>query len=272
MIQSLSNRFPVWFCDVWGVVHNGASIFPQTVDSLIRHRRAGGTVVLVSNSPRSTQGLSRQLDEIGVPHDAYDAVVTSGDVTRDLIQQTDGRLFHLGPQRDHSLFDKLSLQLLPVTEASAVICTGLVHEDRETPADYTPLLTEMKARGLPMICANPDKVVRKAGKLVFCSGALADAYAALGGEVLMAGKPYSPIYDLARRRAATVRDHEVPVSAILCIGDGPDTDVAGAAGQSMACLFVNGLHDGHEADIAAQLRQRFPNLTLLGAVDLLAWA
>ncbi len=205
-----------------GVLHDGHAPFPPTVDCLQRHRRAGGAVILVSNSPRSTIGVSKQLDELGVPRDAYDTAVTSGDVTRDLIQQTDGKLFHLGPARDLSIFDGLHVSRVLLPEASAVICTGLFHDDRETPADYAELLADIRRRGLPMICANPDKVVRKGGRLQYCAGALAEAFAAIGGEVRMAGKPYAPIYDLARRRAAAIRDHEVPLSSILAIGDGPE--------------------------------------------------
>jgi HAD superfamily hydrolase (TIGR01459 family) len=273
MLQALSSKYPVWFCDVWGVVHNGAEVYPPAADSLTRHREGGGTVILVSNSPRSTQGMALQLDETGVPRGAYDAVVTSGDVTRDLMLQTDGKLFHIGPDRDDSLFARLAVERVSLEKASAVIGTGFVHEERETAADYDPLLRDMLTRGLPMICANPDKVARKAGKIVPCAGALAERYGAMGGEVRMAGKPHAPIYDLARRRAAAVRDHDVPASSILCIGDGPETDVAGAAAQGMACLFVFGLHDGESEDAAAaqRLRKRFPTLTLEGCVHTLAW-
>ncbi|MFO1033015.1 MAG: TIGR01459 family HAD-type hydrolase [Hyphomicrobiales bacterium] len=194
MLQQLSAQYPVWFCDVWGVVHNGAMVYPPTIDSLARHRSAGGTVILVSNSPRSTAGITRQLDDIGVPRACYDAVVTSGDVTRDLMQQTDGKLYHLGPARDLSLFERLPVERVPLEQASAIICTGLLHEEQETPADYEPAFRAMIGRGLPMICANPDKVVRKAGRLIFCAGALAETYRARGGEVRMAGKPHAPIW------------------------------------------------------------------------------
>lgn len=272
-MRDLSAQFPVWFVDIWGVVHDGHAPFGVTVDCLQRHRRSGGCVVLVSNSPRSTLGVTKQLDEIGVARDAYDTAVTSGDVTRDLMQQTDGKLYHLGPDRDLSIFDGLGISRVALEEASAVICTGLFHDDRETPADYAALLAEMKARGLDMISANPDKVVRKGGRLQYCAGALAEAYEALGGAVQMAGKPFAPIYDLARRRAATIRDHDVPVSAILAIGDGPETDIRGAAEQGIACVFMTGLHDGH-GDLAADdaaIRAAVPGANILRTVERLDW-
>ena len=270
-MRDLSSLYPVWFVDIWGVVHDGHAPYAATVDCLQRHRRAGGCVILVSNSPRSTIGVSRQLDEIGVARDAYDTAVTSGDVTRDLMQQTDGRLFHLGPQRDLSIFDGLSIARVPLEQASAVICTGLFHDDRETPEDYRALLADIRARGLTMICANPDKVVRKGGRLQYCAGALAEAYAALGGPVQMAGKPFAPIYDLARRRAATIRDHDVPVAAILAIGDGPDTDIRGAAGQGIACVFMTGLHDEEVAKADATIRAAVPEASILRTVERLDW-
>lgn len=272
-MRDLSSQYPVWFCDIWGVLHDGHAPFATTVDCLQRHRRSGGCVILVSNSPRSTIGVSKQLDEIGVPRDAYDTAVTSGDVTRDLMQQTDGRLFHLGPSRDLSIFDGLQVSRVPLPEASAVICTGLFHDDRETPADYAQLLSDIRARNLVMICANPDKVVRKGGRLQYCAGALAESYAALGGEVRMAGKPFAPIYDLARRRAATIRDHDVPLSVILAIGDGPETDIKGAAEQGIAAVFMTGLHDDHDdmekADSA--IRAHVPKARILRTVATLDW-
>jgi HAD superfamily hydrolase (TIGR01459 family) len=270
-MRNLSSLYPVWFVDIWGVVHDGHAPYAATVDCLQRHRRAGGCVILVSNSPRSTIGVSRQLDEIGVARDAYDTAVTSGDVTRDLMQQTDGRLFHLGPQRDLSIFDGLSIARVPLEQASAVICTGLFHDDRETPEDYRALLADIHARGLTMICANPDKVVRKGGRLQYCAGALAEAYAALGGPVQMAGKPFAPIYDLARRRAATIRDHDVPISAILAIGDGPDTDIRGAAEQGIACVFMTGLHDEEVGKADAAIRAAVPGANILRTVERLDW-
>jgi HAD superfamily hydrolase (TIGR01459 family) len=272
-MRDLSASFPVWFCDIWGVLHDGYKPFAATVDSLQHHRRGGGTVVLVSNSPRSTIGVSRQLDEIGVPRDCYDTAVTSGDVTRDLIQQTDGKLFHLGPARDLSIFDGLQVSRVTLEQASGVICTGLFHDDRETPQDYARMLADMRALGLTMICANPDKVVRKGNKLQYCAGSLAEAYDRLGGQVLMAGKPFAPIYDLARRRAATIRDHDVPLHTILAIGDGPETDIKGAAEQGIAAVYVTGLHDAEEDPEVAlkQLRMAFPQAQILRAMAELTW-
>lgn len=274
-MEELSRSHPVWFCDIWGVVHNGFQPFAPTVDSLQRHRNNGGTVILVSNSPRSTIGITRQLDDIGIPRDAYDAAVTSGDVTRDLMRrQSDGKLYHLGPDRDLSIFDGLNVERVPLERASAVICTGLFHEERETPADYDGLFAEIKSRTLTMICANPDRIVRKGGRLIYCAGALAERYAALGGEVLMAGKPFAPIYELARRVASDIRKTDVAPAEILAIGDGPQTDIRGAAEQGIDCVFVTGLEDHEVTDLPAahaSIRQAVPQANVLKTVARLDW-
>lgn len=274
-MKTISANYPVWFCDIWGVVHNGYKPFANTVATLARHRANGGIVVLVSNSPRSEAGILKQLDEIGVARNAYDAAVTSGDVTRNLMAEAPShRLFHLGPDRDTSIFQGLAVERVPLAEAGAVICTGLFHDDRETPDDYEALLTEMKARKLPMICANPDKMVRKGDKLLYCAGALAERFATMGGAVSMAGKPFAPIYELARRKAEAARGGPVSAAEILAIGDGPETDIRGAANQGIACLYVSGGVRDHASDMAAELRHiqnLVPQARIVAAVPELLW-
>ena len=203
-MRSLSERYPVWFCDVWGVVHNGHVPFAASVSTLARHRANGGTVILVTNSPRSRQGVEIQLREIGVAPESHDLVVTSGDVTRDLIvKRGGGQLFHLGPARDHSILDGLDVALTTLDQARSVLCTGLFDDTKDTLESYDALLADMAGRALPMICANPDKIVRSGDRILYCAGSLAERYAARGGKVLMAGKPFPPIYDLAMAEAAS---------------------------------------------------------------------
>ncbi len=274
-MQELSKRFPLWFVDIWGVVHNGHDVFEQTVATLAQHRKHGGTVVLVSNSPRSEKGVTLQLKQIGVRDDAYDAAVTSGDVTQDLMRsEPTGKLFHLGAARDMSLFEGLPVERVPVEQAGAVICTGLFHDEYETPADYTDLLADLHRRNLPMICANPDKVVRKGNKLIYCAGALAEAYQTLGGKVSMAGKPYAPIYELALRKAAAVSGKNFEKNQILAIGDGPETDIQGAANQGYPVVYVSGGVRDHSSDMKAEkahIQSLVPHAQILKAVEQLSW-
>jgi HAD superfamily hydrolase (TIGR01459 family) len=271
-INRLSTDYPVWFCDIWGVVHNGREPFATTIHALTKHRKNGGRVILVSNSPRSSEGVVLQLNQIGIAPASYDAAVTSGDVTRDLmLRHADGKLYHLGAERDLSLFAGLDVERVPLEQAGAVICTGLVHDDRETPDDYGELLAAIKARDLTFICANPDKRVRKGNQLVWCAGALAENYEALGGKVLMAGKPFAPIYELARKHAAALAGKD---AAILAIGDGPETDILGAANQNIPCLYVAGGVRDHVEDKPAELAEikaLVPHARIVAAVAELVW-
>lgn len=271
----LSKHYPVWFVDIWGVVHNGVRPFAATCDVLAKHRQHGGTVILVSNSPRSEKGVTHQLNEIGVRRDAYDGAVTSGDVTQSLMLAVpSGKLFHLGPQRDVSLFEGLNVERVSQVEADAVICTGLNHDNRETPEDYIELLAELRARNLTMICANPDKLARKGYHLVYCAGALAEAYQNIGGNVQMAGKPHAPIYERALARAATIRGKAVTKSQVLAIGDGPETDILGAAIQGFPVVYVSGGVRDHVEDIAlekAQIQKLVPSANIILAVNHLVW-
>ncbi len=275
-MQDFSKRYPVWFVDIWGVVHNGERPFAATVDVLAKHREHGGTVILVSNSPRSEKGVTHQLDEIGVRKDAYDGAVTSGDVTQSLmLAEPTGKLFHLGPQRDSSLFEGLKVERVSQEEAGAIICTGLYHDDRETPDDYVGLLAQLRARNLPMICANPDKIARKGDRLMYCAGALAEAYQNIGGIVQMAGKPYAPIYERALAKAAAVRGAAVAKSQVLAIGDGPETDILGAANQGFPVVYVSGGVRDHVEDMAsekAHIQQLVPSANIVLAVHHLNWA
>src|SRR5215831_9211700 len=196
---TLAGDYDVVLCDVWGVVHNGVAAAAEAGDALTRFRERGGTVVLITNAPRPGEKVARlTLDRLGVPRAAYDGIVSSGDVTRALIAARAGaRVFHIGPERDLPLFEGLDAPLAALEHADYAVCTGLNDDTVETPHDYRDLIARMRARSLPMICANPDVVVERGDKLVYCAGAIADPYAAAGGEVIYAGKPYRPIYEQA---------------------------------------------------------------------------
>ena len=274
-MRSLSERYPVWFCDVWGVVHNGHVPFAASVSTLARHRANGGTVILVTNSPRSRQGVEIQLREIGVAPESHDLVVTSGDVTRDLIvKKGGGQLFHLGPARDHSILEGLDVSLTTLDQARSVLCTGLFDDTKDTLESYDALLADMAGRALPMICANPDKIVRSGDRILYCAGSLAERYAARGGKVLMAGKPFPPIYDLAMAEAARLRGGPVQRSQVLAIGDGPETDIRGAADYGLDALLVaDGITDARAglAAVEASVKALVPEARIVATVRALAW-
>ena len=250
----LAAGYDVVLSDVWGVVHNGVAATPEACDALARFRQQGGTVVLITNAPRPGDVVARfTLDRFGVPRAAYDGIVSSGDVTHALIAARAGRrVFHIGPERDLPIFEGLDAPIAPLETADYAVCSGLTDDTVETPQDYRDLLARMRARALPMICANPDVVVERGDKLVYCAGAIADLYAAAGGDVIYAGKPYRPIYDQALNIAKAARGRPAERHRVLAIGDSVRTDLKGAEGFGVDCLFVTaGIHAeelGHRDD------------------------
>jgi HAD superfamily hydrolase (TIGR01459 family) len=274
-MRDLSARYPVWLCDIWGVVHNGVAHFPPAVEALQRHRGNGGFVALLTNAPRSAVKVATSLAHLGVTREHYDLIVTSGDVTRELMVPYDGhRIYYLGPERDLGVLDDLKIEKSPPDEAEAILCVGLVHDDKETPQDYAGLLAQMSRLRLPMICANPDKVVRRGNRLIYCAGALAELYAGMGGEVTMAGKPYRPIYDLALARIGEKRGI-TPLNDILAIGDGPETDIKGAADYGLDVVLVTaggiseeGVDPGR---LEAETRNVVPGVRIVRSLPQMAW-
>ncbi len=234
-VAKFSENRKAWFCDVWGVLHDGLSAFAPAVEACRIFRKRGGEVILISNSPRPSTPVLDHMASLGVPPDCFDALVTSGDVTRTFIQAYLGEpLFHLGPERDGPLFEGLTVKFAPPAEAQVIVCTGFFHEEWEVPEDYDGLLTAFAARGVPMICANPDLYVERGSRLLPCSGLLAERYAALGQTVIQAGKPYPPIYEAAMRELS----RPLPENQILAIGDGISTDIKGASAQGIDSIYI----------------------------------
>ena len=236
-LSEVADRYDALYCDAWGVIHDGTALYDGVAEALVRFRAERGPVVVLTNAPRLSDVIPAQLARLGLPADAYDAVVTSGDATRAEVERREGTAFYrLGPAKDDGLFDAIDTDFVPLERADAILCTGLLDDLHETPDDYREMLAGAAERGLPMICANPDKVVRYGDRLMYCAGALADLYAAAGGEVIMAGKPHAPIYRLAREaavRAGAAEDHRA-----LVIGDSVRTDITGANAQGLDALFV----------------------------------
>lgn len=249
-LDELTSQYDVLFCDVWGVVHNGVAAHPAAVEALKRARAKGVTVILVTNSPRPHPGVEAQMLLLGVPEDAYDRVVTSGDVTRDLIAEGPRKVFHIGNERELSIYDGLGVELVEEFEAAGIVCTGLFDDEVETPEDYAELLQRLRSRNLPFICANPDIMVERGARLIWCAGALARDYGQLGGRTLIAGKPHRPIYEAALQAAEDIRGGTIDKSRILGIGDGVLTDVKGAAGFGLDVLYISG--GIHAADYTSE--------------------
>lgn len=247
-LSDVAGDYDVLLCDVWGVIHNGREAFPAACAALQKFARTRGPVVLISNAPRPSAHVHEQLAQLGVPRDAWSAFVSSGDATRLLLaERAPGPAWAIGPDRDWPLYEGLGLDFTGPQDAAFISCTGPVDDERETPEDYRERLALCARRGIEMICANPDRVVQRGDRLIYCGGALADLYASLDGPVLMAGKPYAPIYALSIAEAEVLLGRKVERNRILCVGDGVPTDVRGAMDQRLDCLFVAGGIHGDEA-------------------------
>ena len=249
-LADISDGYDAILCDIWGVVHDGVAAFPWASQALTAYRRRGGTVILITNAPRPCAPVRRQLLKLGVAPDAFDDIATSGDVTIGLVaERIDQPVLHIGPDRDLSLFEAAAEaagrppRRVGLEEAQYALCTGLRDDVTETLDDYESELRAMAHRAIPMVCANPDIVIHRGETLVYCAGALAARFEALGGEVVYAGKPHLPIYHRALALAQAARGGPVDKRRALAVGDGMKTDIAGAARAELDALLVTrGIH------------------------------
>jgi HAD superfamily hydrolase (TIGR01459 family) len=243
-LQPLADRYDLVLCDVWGVLHNGVKAYGAASDALTRFRAKGGRVVLVSNAPRPGASVGTQLDGFGVPRTAYDAIVTSGDLTRLAIEERIDRIVHhIGPPRDMPIYDGLDVRFGSIDEADYVVCSGFDNDEEETVEDYRAPLEAMRRRDLLMVCANPDLIVERGNMILPCAGTIALAYEEMGGKVFYAGKPHGPVYDRALDVAAELSARAIRKERVLAVGDAIRTDIAGAVGYGIDSLMIaRGIH------------------------------
>ena len=248
-LGAIANGYDAILSDVWGVVHNGIVAHPTAVEALVNFRRQGGRVVLITNAPRPSPPIIEMLDALGVVREAYDDIVSSGDATRAVLADYRGKSVHYvgPPEENDGLFEGLDITLSGPETASAVVVTDLDTDD-DTPDMYHDRVTLWLKRNLPLIAANPDRIVEHGDRLIYCGGALADLYEARGGMIAMVGKPYRPIYTEALRLAEKAAGKTLDRSRILAIGDSVRTDAIGAAGAGLDLLFITGSIHAAELD------------------------
>lgn len=246
-LSELVESYDGFIVDLWGVLHDGVVAFPDALDGLGRLRALGKRIVILSNAPRRAQAVADRNAEMGIGPEHFDAILTSGEVTwRHLKERRDpwyralGRRCRVvGPARDHGLRDGLHYDFVDaVADADFILLTGaLTAEDRAE--DYRPLLDQALARRLPLVCANPDLAVIRAGRREICAGAIAALYRDLGGEVRSHGKPDREVYERCFALLGPVaRDR------VAAVGDSLATDIAGATAAGIDGLFVlAGIHD-----------------------------
>ncbi len=246
-LADIANRYDVLLVDLWGCVHNGVTAYDEAVAALRGFKQGGGSVVLLTNAPRSRHEVAKQLDRLNVPDDCYDSIATSGDSARAAMFRgaVGEKVWFMGQPFDQSFFEPLELIDNPVTierveleDAEGIICCG-PFDPHADPSVNRPQFLYAKQKGLKLLCANPDIVVDRGESREWCAGALAALYTEMGGESLYFGKPHPPIYDLARRRIASL-GIDVDPSRILAIGDGVHTDIDGAMGEDLDSLFISG--------------------------------
>jgi len=244
-LSAIASQHDALICDVWGVVHDGHKAHDGAVEALRHFARRHGPVILLTNAPRLPGDVEKILTRFGAPPDCYDAIVTSGSLARDeLARRSSGNplaMLHIGPARDSGVYDGLNVYAADADKAEIVLCTGLYDDETETPENYRARLEDLKVKGLTMLCANPDLVVQRGGKLIHCAGGVAKLYESMGGEVLTFGKPHPAIYRTVLDEAARIAGR--PVERPLAIGDGADTDIKGANTMGIDALFVaDGIH------------------------------
>ena len=245
-ISEISDKFDVYFIDLWGVIHNGVQCYPEALKVLEKLKEQNKKIVLISNAPRPAAVVKVFLETIGLKSSCYDFLVTSGDITREYISLNSSKknFYHLGPTRDIDLFKDLNVSLTSKEECEEIICTGLVSDEEEKLQDYKTLLDFFLNKKIPLICANPDEVVARGEKIVFCAGALANQYKQEGGVVRYFGKPYSEIYSFALKKIRAHKDFKDKKEInTLVIGDNIKTDIKGANLSNLdSVLILNGIY------------------------------
>ena len=242
--SAVASRYDIALIDLWGVVHNGKTPYPGVLDCLEQMRAVGIARILLSNAPRRASAVARQIEGFGVSPDAYDHIVSSGEVTYRALQ--DGlpslrgrsRYLYCGPEKDTHFLGGLDFDAVPeIGEADFLLVAGLRNDETETAEDYDDILRVAHARDLPLVCVNPDISVMRGTRILPCAGAIAAHYGALGGQVIQFGKPFASAYE------ACMDGRSVPRSRGVAIGDSPRTDIAGANAFGIDSIFVaGGLH------------------------------
>jgi HAD superfamily hydrolase (TIGR01459 family) len=235
--------------DLWGVIHDGVSLYPGVSDCLQQLADTGIPFAMLTNAPRRADAIARGMDRMGLPPELWPIIMSSGEATwlglkerrETFFEGVGGKCLHIGPERDNGLFEGLDIEKVDtIDDADLIVNTG-PWNDGEQVADYEDRLQAGVQKGIGMVCANPDMEVIRGGQRIICAGALAHRYEELGGDVLYYGKPYRPIYDSCLYRLGSPDP-----ARVLAIGDSLKTDIAGAVNMGMDAILVTGGIHGEE--------------------------
>ena len=281
MIKTINNNVPFYddlnfmindseglILDIWGVLWDGINMYPEALKTLEKLRKLNIPIILLSNAPRKSEIISKKLSKIGIGVDLYDKIISSGDVCRsELIRNTNLvsglKYYFIGLKEDNDLLNNTKFQEShSPKDSDFVLITGPRDFDHIL-KDYTEELKECLKNKLPMICANPDKiVVRQSGKKIFCAGAIAEDYKKLGGTVKQFGKPHKNVF-LEALKFLKMFSPKINFNNVSIIGDGLDTDILGGNSVQINTVLITSGILSHTLNI--QYGQR-PDLKKLNKI------
>ena len=234
-LKSIAGNYDLFYIDLWGVVHNGIKLHEQALKVLKELKKMNKNLVLLTNAPRPTYVVARQLEKMGMEKELRDHVFTSGQAALFFLQKNlrKKNFFHIGPPKDFDLFrDFERFKKNRIDESEYLLCSGLF-EDHFEDLNYYKILLE-KHIDKKMICTNPDLIVDKGNNRELCAGSVAMVFEKMGGEVVYFGKPYREVYDQSIDNIN---------KKILAIGDNLNTDIRGANLLNYDSLLIcNGIH------------------------------
>lgn len=265
VLDALDPKYRLILCDIWGVVHDGVTLYAGAAERLRQWRAQGRFVVLITNAPRTADAVTRQLERIGLPRDCWDGIATSGEAGVEALAALDRAVGFVGTASDRANLEGRGVRIADGDEFTDLACTGIT-ELRPLPEEYVPDLERWAERDVVMHCLNPDRVVMRGGVLEACAGAIADIYEQLGGRVIWYGKPHETIYRHALHLAG-----DPPARQVLAIGDGLQTDMLGAARMGFDAIFISGgIHAGEPFPLDFATRYGLGNWKPMAVVEGLA--
>lgn len=245
---SLDPKYRTILCDVWGVIHDGVSLYSGAAERLAEWRGSGRQVILVTNAPRTEEAVAAQLQRLGLPEASWNGIATSGEAGIAALAALGAPVGFIGTTGDREVLEGRGVRITDSGFANLAV-TG-IDGVRPRAEDYRAELTQCRAADVTLHCLNPDRIVIRGGVEEDCAGALADLYEAIGGNVEWYGKPHAHIYEHALRLAG-----DPSPDTVLAVGDSLRTDVLGAARMGFDTVFVaGGIHRGEAfpPDFAAQ--------------------
>ena len=231
-LSEIYNNYDTFIIDLWGVMHNGIRMNPgalEVIENLYNNKKR---IVFLSNAPRPSENVRVFLRKLNMNEKFLNNIITSGEAAIKSLKtkKFGNKFFHLGPQRDTSLFKGLEKDKTELDNCDFILCTGLFDEHKDLNFYFKLFKDNIKKK---LVCTNPDLIVHKGTKSEYCAGKIAEIFDSLGGEVIYFGKPHDEVYNLILKKD----------EKNLVIGDNLRTDIKGANNLKLDSLFItNGVH------------------------------